>query len=167
MTTTDNQRLEAEDADVDVDEECGDPESTHLSALPLHYGCYSSLRNRDGQNNIKDINEEDVVETATGGTNGNENDQFNNSGCCDFNGDDGKLKNQRFVVGGKHMLKYKGDEFHVTTNKEREDLEADSRRWLRYLRVGHDRSSPLTAEQSSLPEKLLDLTVGLAGRAPL
>ena len=167
IDVTNNERPEAMDADVDV--ECDDPESTHPSALRLHYGCYISPTNRDGQSNIKDFNEdlEDVVETATGGTNGSESDKINNSGCCDFNGDDGKLKNRRFVVGGKHMLKNKGDEFHVTNNKEREDLEADSRRWLRYLRVGHDRSSPPTAEQSLLPEKLLDLTVGLAGRTPL
>ena len=43
-----------EDVDVDVDVECDDPESTHPSGLPLH-GFYSSLINRDGQNNIKKL----------------------------------------------------------------------------------------------------------------
>ena len=161
MTTTDNQRLGAEDADVDVDVECGDPESTHPSALPLHYRCYSSPTNRDGQNNIKDFNEEDVVQTATDGTNENETDKINNSTCCtvyDFKRDDGKQENQRFVVGDKYVLTKEGDEFHVTNNKEREDLEADSTRELQYLRVGQVTGSPPSAEQSSLPGKLLGQT---------
>ena len=161
VTTTDNQRLEAEDADVNVDVECGDPESTHPSALPLHYKCYSSPTNRDGQNNIKDFNEEDVVQTATDGTNENETDKINNSTCCtvyDFKRDDGKQKNLRFVVGDTYVLTKEGDEFHVTNNKEREDLEADSTRELQNLRVGQGTGSPPPAEQSSLPGILLGQT---------
>ena len=145
VTTTDNERPEAEDADVDV--ECDDPESTHSSAQPLHYGCYPGPTNRDRQKNIKDFKKEDVVETATVGTNGNETDKINNSECCtvcDFKRDDGKHENLRFVVGNKYVL---------TNNKER-DWEADSTRELRYLRVeGEGTSSPLPAEQPSLPEQ--------------
>ena len=77
VTTTDNERSEAMDADVDA--ECDDPESTHPSAPPQHYGCYFSPTNRDGQNNIKDFNEEDMVGTTTGGTNGSDSDKINYS----------------------------------------------------------------------------------------
>ena len=71
------------------------------------------------------------------------------------------------MVEDKYVSTNEGDEFHVTNNREREDLESDTTRELEYLRVGQGTSSPPPAEQSSLPGKLLDLTVGLAGGAPL
>ena len=147
----------------DVDVECNNPESTHSSAPPPH-GYYSSLSNRDGQNNIKDFNEEDAVGTVR--TNGNETDKVNdnNARCsvCCFKTGDGK----RFVVEDKYVLTSESDEFqvHLTNSKEREDLEVDTRR---EIQLGQDRNSPTaSAERSSLPGKLLDRTVDLTGRTP-